>query len=185
MNLTIEPAIQLLTKNDFDLYRNIRLDSLINYPDNSNSTYDEEVNSKELKLAHVFSDTITNDFIYGAFVDSELIGICGFMQETKTKTRHLGELTQMYVKSAYGGRGIGMMLVKATLEKAFSDNTIEQIKLTVIAQNKNAVSLYKRAGFVEYGIFENYYKTDDKYQTETFMLLPRSEYLNGKNLNNE
>ena len=172
--------IRTLTKSEFALYKNIRLDSLRNHQDNFGAIYEDEAGSNVLKFSHIFADTVTNDFIYGAFVEDEIIGICGFMQETKTKTRHLGEITQMYVKPSYSGKGIGMKLIAAALNKAFSNTTIEQIKLTVIASNEKAIALYKKAGFVRYGIFEGYYKSGDTYWTETFMRITRAEYFNNK-----
>lgn len=170
--------IRLLEKDEFILYKNIRLESVRTLSHNFGTTYEEEASADTLKLSHVFFDKETTDFIYGAFEENRLIGICGFVQETKSKTKHNGEITQMYIDPVFSGRGIGSSLLRASIDRAFSDNVIEQIRLTVIASNDRAVDLYKKMGFERYGILENYYKKENTYWTETFMVLTRRKYQN-------
>ena len=170
-------VIKLLNRNEFALYKKIRLECMKTYPDNFSTTYEEEANYKTLKLSHIFSDEKTNDFIFGAFIENELVGICGFVHETKIKTKHRGEITQMFVKPNFSKQQIGTKLLQAAIDKAFSNNTIEQINLTVIASNEKAVSLYKKVGFIRYGICENFYKDENNYWAETFMFLTRDNYL--------
>ncbi|NLZ48471.1 MAG: GNAT family N-acetyltransferase, partial [Clostridiales bacterium] len=46
--------------------------------------------------------------------------------------------------------GIGKALMEACIECARKAGYV-QLELTVVAENERAVSMYKRAGFVEYG----------------------------------
>jgi ribosomal protein S18 acetylase RimI-like enzyme len=169
-------TLRLLTKDEFDLYRDIRLHCLKKFPDHFSTTYEEEAGSSKLKFSHIFSENESNDFIFGAYVNNNLIGICGFKQETKMKTRHLGEITQMYVKPEYNGKKIGLKLLTSTLEHAFLNPFIELVRLTVIVSNERAISLYKKVGFVQYGLLEKRYKNDNIYWTEIFMILSRFKY---------
>ena len=54
------------------------------------------------------------------------------------------------IDRAYWGLGIGTALTKACIECAQKAG-YEQLELTVVAENMAAISIYKKAGFVEFG----------------------------------
>ena len=92
-------------------------------------------------------------FVMGAFAQTELIGICGFVpfvSEELQTLRKAGSLIQMYVKPAYRGKKIGLGLVKALTQEAFALPNIDQIVLEVKADNLGAIRVYEQAGFVTY-----------------------------------
>jgi ribosomal protein S18 acetylase RimI-like enzyme len=164
---------QLIT-TDYDEYRRIRLDSLKQYPDNFGSTYEEEFNSQSSKLDNAIKGTGKGNFAMGAFTDYyKLVGICGLVRDLRLKTRHRGEIVQMYVDPSFAGQGIGKTLLRLTIEKAFHNTEIEQIVLNVVYTNDKAVKLYKQLGFIEYGRLENYFKTGTRYFTQLFLNLSR------------
>ena len=165
-------SYRLLTSQDYSLYRKIRLSCLKNFPDNFGTTYEEE-SDQEIKN---FASPESNYFIYGAFDDDELIGICAFFREQRLKTRHRGDIRQVYIDPAYSGLGIARALLKITIEKAFEEKEIEQITLSVVSENQKAVSLYKQFGFVQYGFIEDYFKKDDLSTSQIFMILTRKNY---------
>jgi len=165
-------SFQLLTPNDYLAYRRARLDCLKNFPENFGSTYEEE--SKV--VVENFGESDCKYFFYGAFCEGVLIGISAFLREPRLKTRHRGDIRQVYVDPAFTGNGIAGTLIKRTIEKAFEDSSIEQITLSVVSANETAVNLYKRLGFVQYGLIENYFKKDDKYTSQIFMILTRQNY---------
>lgn len=82
----------------------------------------------------------------------------------------------MYVKNSFSKRGIGTGLLKGVIEKVFSDNTKDQITLSVVETNKEAIALYMKNGFKEYGILENCIKNEDHYVSDLFMVLQRADY---------
>ena len=167
---------KLLKVEDKNLYRQIRLDCLKMFPDNFGSTYDEELNKKSLKFDESLEYTDSSNFIFGAFDNYNLIGICGFTQENKLKTIHQGEITQMYVNPSFGRQGIGTTLLKLTIDKAFGTKSVEQILLGVLYSNEEAISVYKKFGFKQCGLIENYFKQGDKYWTKLFMILTKDKY---------
>lgn len=171
---------RLLKADDLNSYRQIRLDCLRLYPDNFGTTYDEEVNAASLKFDKALLQTDTHAFLFGAFQDENLIGICGFVQENRTKTNHRGEINQMFVKPAFAGQGIGSKLLQLTIDKAFTNTCIEQIILGAVHTNKTAVKLYGRLGFVQYGMLENYFKQNDRYWTQISMILTKENYLESR-----
>jgi ribosomal protein S18 acetylase RimI-like enzyme len=171
-NITYKP----LTATDKEQYRKIRLECLQKYPQNFGSLYEDEKTSNNLKFDKIITENNGTDFLYGAFDGENLVGICGAIKESRTKTKHTSEISHMYVQTAYSGKGIGSALVQLTIEKIFSNNTVEQIILGVVQSNVQAIKLYQNAGFVQYGLFENYYKFDNKYESLVLMILKRETF---------
>ena len=127
---------QLLSA-DYNEYKRIRLDSLKEYPNNFGAIYEEELNSKSLKLEGAIKFTNDANFAFGAFSPEEtMIGICGFVTDLRQKTKHRGEIVHMFVNTQYTGQGIGKKLLQLTIDKAFNNNQTEQIILGVVCTNE-------------------------------------------------
>ncbi|MFT3909051.1 MAG: GNAT family N-acetyltransferase [Ferruginibacter sp.] len=169
---------RLLTAADIESYRQLRLACLKNYPDNFGTTYEEALLDGSSKFSKILATNNGNDFMFGAFSNDTLIGICGFIQQGRSKTNHHGEIVQMYVDPSFAGKGTGTTLLKHTIEKAFENKAIDQVLLSVVYSNEKAVATYKKIGFAEYGKLENYFKEDGRSWTQLFMVLLRECYTN-------
>ena len=113
----------------------------------------------------------------GAFTDyNKMAGICGLVRDLRSKTRHRGEIVQMYVDPSFAGQGIGKTLLRLTVEKTFQNAEIEQIILSVVYTNDKAIKLYERLGFIEYGKLENYFKTGTRYFAQLFLSLAKKDW---------
>jgi len=86
---------------------------------------------------------------FGAFVGDEPRGLVGFSRQTAANLSHRGTLTAMYVAPELRGSGAATALVGALLDGA--RGVVEQIHLSVNADNERAVRFYRRMGFSEYG----------------------------------
>jgi RimJ/RimL family protein N-acetyltransferase len=161
--------------NDIDQYHKIRLDCLKNYPENFGTLYDEEQKLSNFKFDKIINQQSPTDFLMGAFSNERLVGICGFIQEKREKTKHIGEISGMYVMTELSGQKIGARLLSTTIMTAFNNSTLEQIILAVADKNQTAQNLYKKYGFVEYGRLKNYFKHNGKYETQIFMTLTRDK----------
>jgi RimJ/RimL family protein N-acetyltransferase len=162
-----------LKKEDVAIYRKVRLECLYEFPDNFGSTYAEECQLKELKFETILAGVRSDSFMMGAFDDQQLIGLCGFKREERMKTKHRGEIVQMYVNKQYANKNIGSSLLKTTIENAFQNPEIEQISLSVVRQNEKANKVYEHLGFSEYGRIANYFKSATRYWDQRFMILYR------------
>lgn len=86
-----------------------------------------------------------------AEVDGQVAGTAGIERVgAKEKIRHRAELG-ISVDRAYWGLGIGHALMAACIECARKAG-YAQLELDVVAENARAVALYRRHGFVEYGL---------------------------------
>ncbi|MGF6088119.1 N-acetyltransferase family protein [Pseudomonas sp. 18173] len=92
------------------------------------------------------------DVVFGAFEEGRLAGIVGLAFEPREKVRHKATLFGMYVTASVRQRGLGFHLVQAVLAEARSHEKLRLIKLTVTAGNDAALNLYRRCGFVQFGL---------------------------------
>ncbi|MDP9657226.1 UNVERIFIED_ORG: RimJ/RimL family protein N-acetyltransferase [Pseudomonas putida] len=92
------------------------------------------------------------DVVLGAFEDGRLAGIVGLAFEPREKARHKVTLFGMYVTAGVRQRGLGYQLVQAALTEAQHHGGLRLIQLTVTAGNDAAFNLYRRCGFVQFGL---------------------------------
>jgi ribosomal protein S18 acetylase RimI-like enzyme len=140
---------------------------LINDEENFRITLTDDLNAP-------FPTKDTADsFTLAAHVSKDLAGIVSFERDGKDreKLRHKGILFRMYVSKDFRGKGIGKELIKALIARVKELGNIEQINLTVIADNKNAKTLYEKFGFETFSKEEHAIKWKGKYFTEDQMVL--------------
>lgn len=92
------------------------------------------------------------DVVFGGFVEGRLAGIAGLAFEPREKARHKATLFGMYVSPKVRQHGLGLQLVEAVLAQARSHRELRLIKLTVTAGNDAAFNLYRRCGFIQFGL---------------------------------
>ncbi len=119
-------------------------DYLLSYPDEN--SYDPEQEAK-------FLDEKTaspNEIEIVAFVDGKVAGTAGIEAVgTKYKLKHRAELGISILRE-YWGLGLGKALMNACIECA-REAGYAQLELNVVAENERALSLYRSAGFEEFG----------------------------------
>lgn len=119
-------------------------DFLLSYPDEKRFSLDEEINFLSQK------EHSASEVEICAIIADEIVGLAGINKiGTREKISHRAELG-ISVEKAFWGLGIGKALTLASIECAKTAG-YRQLELEVVADNKNAVALYKNIGFVEYG----------------------------------
>jgi len=94
----------------------------------------------------------------------------------RQRAMHRGELVQVYVDSNYRSQNIGEKLIKRVLDYAFNLEGIEQVQLSVIANNQTAIKLYEKIGFKTFGVQRRYFKVGETYMDQQFMQLFKNDY---------
>ena len=119
-------------------------DWLLTYPDENTFDADKESRFLERKAAS------QNEIELVAVVDGKVVGTAGVSAVgAKYKVVHRAEFGVSVLKE-YWGLGIGRALMEACIECA-RDAGYVQLELDAVADNAIAISLYGKAGFVEYG----------------------------------
>jgi ribosomal protein S18 acetylase RimI-like enzyme len=155
--------IRRLVQNDAVIYRSIRLEALQVNPEAFGSTFELE-NAQSLSW---FSERLSASTVLGAFHNAELVAIAGFAVQQGQKRAHKGILWGMYVRPAARKVSVGRLLVEAVCHLARQQ--VELIQLSVVRDNEQALSLYARLGFLEYGVEKNALKQDGRYYDEVLM----------------
>lgn len=112
-------------------------------------------------------------FTLGAFSEGQLAGVVSFEREgaSREKLAHKGMLIRMLVSKSHRGKGIGRKLISSLLDRVKTLEYIEQVNLTLAAQNDSAKGLYQSFGFQTYGLEKNAIKWKGKYYNEELMAL--------------
>ena len=108
-------TIRQLQANEQDAYRLLRLESLRLYPAFFGATYAEAIATPRLPFEHFIDVQDPDNRMFGAFIDQQLCGICGFQREQRQRARHRGVLVHMYVTPGRAKQGIGERLITTLL----------------------------------------------------------------------
>ena len=119
-------------------------DYLLSYPDEQGT--DEE---REARLLGE-TERSCNEVELVAIIDGRIVGSAGVSAvRSRRKVAHRARFGISILKE-YWGMGIGRVLMESCIDCARRAG-YAQLELEVVAGNERAVSLYRRAGFEEYG----------------------------------
>ncbi|WP_283603190.1 GNAT family N-acetyltransferase [Serratia proteamaculans] len=161
----LDIKIRRLQAEDSEDFRTIRLSALKKSPEMFGSLYSVEA----MRPLPFFADRLANCAVFGAYSDGKIVGIMVFRQAEGIKDAHKASLTGVFVEPEFRGQGVAHALLKAVID--YGSNQVEQILLTVVADNDTAISLYKKYGFEPYGMEPRALKTAQGYLDEMLMVL--------------
>jgi ribosomal protein S18 acetylase RimI-like enzyme len=171
-----------LVRGDEEQYRRIYLGALRTFPEFFGNTFEEQSNLPKLPFENAIAEGSDDNFIFGGFVDSELIAIAGFKRGDRRKTRHRGELVQVYTSPDFQGRGIGENLVRLVIETALDLSGVRSVELSMIADNDLARRLYEKLGFETYSVRSDYFRLGERSWNQRFMEVSKEKYLEHRRL---
>lgn len=74
------------------------------------------------------------------------------------------------------GRGVGYAATRELLDVAFNQFGLEKVYLNVLSDNKRAIQLYEKCGFILEGEFRNHLYLKEKYQNLRWYAMLKTEY---------
>lgn len=138
--------IRLLTGNDVDIFRTIRLEALRTEPAAFASTVEDWENLSEEEWRRWLLGTP----VFVAFEDERPAGIMGLLRQRARKMAHRATIIMVYVDARHRGTGVAKRLLAMLTEHAKAHD-IRQLELSVSAENPRAIRFYRREGFTEIG----------------------------------
>ncbi len=125
-----------------------------------------DFNIDSLSKEKVEEQILNNKFLKYLFINVEdtVIGYLSY-QELYDKF----EIINLYIKEEYRNKGYASELIKKLIETAEKNNGTN-ITLEVNVNNKYAIILYKKFGFIEVAIREKYYDGTDAILMERKMM---------------
>ena len=119
-------------------------DYLLSYPDEQSVDDEQEAHSLEE------TERSSNEVELVAIIDGRIVGSAGVSAvRSRRKVAHRARFGISILKE-FWGMGIGRVMMDASIDCARKAG-YTQLELEVVADNERAVSLYRHAGFEEYG----------------------------------
>jgi ribosomal protein S18 acetylase RimI-like enzyme len=166
--------VRRLGIDDVSEFWALRLRGFRDEPSAFGSSYEEAMTRTLAAVTRDFPVADEDNFVLGAFTPAGLVGIVGLRREERRKRRHRADLWGMHVAREARGQGVGRALVDELIRRVraiSAPEPIEQILLTVTAHNEPARALYRRAGFVVYGVAPRALRLDGESYDEELMRL--------------
>ncbi|WP_130871896.1 GNAT family N-acetyltransferase [Pseudomonas bubulae] len=160
-------AIELLEPANAKAYRQLMLEAYAQHPE----AFVSSITQRE-KLPLSWWEAKLDDelsALFGAFVDSRLVGIVGLAFEPWEDARHKTTLFGLYVSQAFRGQGLGEHLVQAVVSLAEQEPETKVIELTVSVNSDAALALYQRCGFAQSGLEDCAIRVGEAYYDRVHM----------------
>lgn len=161
----LDIEIKILSVDELDDFRTIRLSALKQSPKMFGSTYAVEIE----KPLSFFENCLSNSTVFGAYHQDTIVGLATLTQEIGAKFSHKAHLSSVFIEPAFQQKGIASVLLRSVIQ--YSQQHVEQILLTVANDNKPALILYEKLGFQSYGVELKALKDKDGYIDEILMKL--------------
>jgi ribosomal protein S18 acetylase RimI-like enzyme len=165
--------IRPLDEPDAAAFRQIRLQAISDSPSAVWPTYEEEARRtvKEIEARIVMTHT---QVVFGAFIDTALVGIAGLRREPLDQVRHKAVLWGVFVSPDWRREGLARKLFGRVQSFAREEGVL-QIHLCVNAENLRARNLYRSLGFKSFGAEPRAMRVGDKFFDEEHMVLRLDE----------
>ncbi len=138
--------IRLLSGDDVEVFRRIRLEALRAEP----GAYASTVEDWESLSDDEWRRRMAENPVFVAFRDDDPVGIMGLMRQRASKMAHRATIIMVFLRADCRGTGLAGALLEKLTDYARAQG-IRQLELAVTAENVQAYRFYQRQGFDEIG----------------------------------
>jgi len=163
---------------DVDLLKKWQNDVNVKYP-LMGFRFPIQKKSVEDWLESVRKSNGINRIVYGIHVDSNAVGMVS-LHDIDYVNRNA--IFGIYVaEKRENNKGIGTSASMLTLDFAFNAMGLNRVGLEVLNNNKNAIHIYEKIGFVKEGVKRNAFFIDGSFVDVNVMSILNSEFVIEKN----
>ena len=162
--------IRKLTRQDAKEYKKLRLLALTTDPDVYFASFADEERRDESSMGSEIA-AHTDPFGYFGWFDSNN-ALQAYVQISPAyfaKTKHTGDMYNLYVHPDLRGQGVARELLSILLSKIRQEKKLEILYLSVMQSNETAIALYAALGFEQIGVKKKAVKLSDRYENEVLM----------------
>ncbi|MGA2875015.1 MAG: GNAT family N-acetyltransferase [Nitrososphaerales archaeon] len=156
-------VIRSLPSNRWDDYRNLRLESLKSDPSAFGTSFEEEEILTEAEWKRRMKNVLF------AVSEDMSVGMIGYLFNERVKKKHIAELIGVYVTANHRGEGIGTKMLESALSSIRKNKAIVKVQLLVNPEQRAAVNVYEKFGFVVIGVLKKELKVGRKFYDVLFM----------------
>ncbi|MEP7377505.1 MAG: GNAT family protein [Chitinophagaceae bacterium] len=139
--------IRKISQQDFDFIYELYM-----HPQVNRYLLYEPMPAHEFK--DIFKDLLHKSIVY-IFEDNDTaVGMFKLIPLTY-RTSHIAYLGGVAVNPSFGGKGLGLEMIKEILAHAKEQGFL-RVELSVLATNEKAIRLYEKAGFEKEGVLRKY-----------------------------
>ena len=109
-----------------------------------------------------------NQLFILALLDDAIVGALNFTASLRPRVRHTGEFA-MSVAKEHWGLGIGSLMLDTLVNWSRASEIVKKINLRVRTDNRRAIRLYERKGFVKEGTIRKELLLNGKYHDHHWM----------------
>jgi len=128
----------------------------------------ELLTSEDEQKSIIANSKLDNQLMVFAIVDEKIVGGLNFRSSNRPRIRHTGEFGISVLKD-FWGLGIGTHLISYLIEWAKASIIIRKINLGVRCDNRRAIELYSRLGFVEQGLITKEFLIGNQFYDALYM----------------
>ncbi|NAX20721.1 spermidine N1-acetyltransferase [Vibrio sp. V39_P1S14PM300] len=128
------------------------------------------------ELEELYKRHIHDDAERRFVVEDENQSLIGLVELIEINYIHRSAEFQIIVAPAYQGRGFATELILRALDYSFSVLNLHKIYLLVAVENKKAIHLYQKCGFIEEGHLVEEYFINGQYQDVKRMYILQNQY---------
>jgi RimJ/RimL family protein N-acetyltransferase len=157
--------IRLLTPEDVDIYRQIRLESLREDPTVFGSYIEDWQDLPDAEWAR----RLAEDDVFVSFDGDDPVGIMGIIPFSPSKMAHRGTIALVYLRKSHRGQGRAEALF-CTLENHAKQIGLRQLEVGAFVENHIAIRFYERMGYTRIGLVPGGLLHEGREMDEVLML---------------
>jgi ribosomal protein S18 acetylase RimI-like enzyme len=144
-------------------YKDLRLEALRNDPSAFSSSSEEEAVLTDEEWRRRIQNALF------AVSDGALVGMIVCVLNDRLKTKHVADIFGVYVRADRRGEGVGTRLLEHVLSRIRRNKRVVKVRLAVNPEQRTAVRLYEKAGFVVAGRAKKELKVGRRFYDMLFM----------------
>ncbi|MEZ6006877.1 MAG: GNAT family N-acetyltransferase [Planctomycetota bacterium] len=145
--------IRRLGPADADAFFGLRLLGLELHPEAFATSADawREATPDHVEAVLTAAGPSADDFVLGALLEGELVGLIGFRRERRQSLRHKGSIWGYFVHPDHRRQGLGARLLSAAIQEVSGVADLVYVRLVATSSAEEAMRMFRKHGFVPYG----------------------------------